>query len=64
MEYVYYSRIGRRGEFTINDKAQKIFGISPGDYVIVSPNEKRNGVVIRKATIRDLKRYGRLKRKK
>ena len=56
MEYVYYSRIGRRGEFTINDKAQKIFGIRPGDYLVVSHHKKRN-VVIRKATLSDLKRY-------
>ena len=57
MKHVYYTWIGKRGEFTIKKKAREILGIKPGDYVIVSHRKKRNLVIIKKAKPSDLKRY-------
>lgn len=53
-KYAWSVKIGEKGQFVIPKEARDLFGIKPGDTIIVLADEKRGIAIPPKETLGDL----------
>lgn len=55
-KYAWTVKIGEKGQFVIPKEARDLFGINPGDTIIVLADEKRGIAIPPKSTFTELAR--------
>lgn len=53
-KYVGISKVGEKGQIVIPAEARKMFGIVPGDYIIVLCDKERGIALVKSDVIEDL----------